>query len=162
MTMNAWGRGTAMALRATAITAVLLFLLAPSAVGSRSADGHAASALSVSDSAKLRLVSADGNTLYERGKASGTLPGTVEVALTLGAHTASSSFTIRTQGGTITGRGSGKLKLGKGGYDSFGGAVSVQRGTGRFRHAAGKGGLYGSIYRVNDAMSVQVTGTLRY
>jgi len=38
----------------------------------------------------------------------------------------------------------------------------VVRGTGRFRGAHGKGGLYGAIYRVTDAMTVQVIGELLY
>ncbi len=123
---------------------------------------HAARVQSVMDSAHLQLVSADGNTLVEKGRASGALPGTVEVSLTLGDRTATSSFTIRSTGGTISGRGAGTLTPGKGGYDSFGGSVAVVRGTGRFRGASGKGGLYGSIYRPTDAMSVRVTGKLHY
>jgi len=123
---------------------------------------HAARTQPVTDHARLSLVAANGNTLVERGRASGTLPGTVEVSLTLGNRTASSSFTIHTKGGTISGRGKGKLKPGKGGYDSFGGSVVVVRGTGRFRGAHGKGGLYGAIYRVTDAMTVQVIGELLY
>jgi hypothetical protein len=128
-------------------------------VGARA---RAARTLRVTDAARLSLSRANGNTLYERGRASGTLPGTVEVAMTLRGHSASSTFTIRAAGGTISGHGSGTLKTGKGGFDSFGGSLVVTRGTGRFRGAAGRGGLYGSIYRVTDAMSVQVTGTLRY
>jgi hypothetical protein len=118
--------------------------------------------LKVTDAAHLTLTRADGNTLYERGRATGTLAGTVEVSMTLRGHAATSTFTIRTSAGTIGGRGSGTLKTGKGGYDSFGGSVTVTRATGRFHGATGTGGLYGSIYRVTDAMSVQVTGTLRY
>jgi hypothetical protein len=123
---------------------------------------HAARTLTVTDAARLRLARANGNTLYERGRATGTLPGTVEVSLTLRGRAANSSFAIRTSRGTISGHGQGTLKTGKGGYASFGGWLVVTRGTGRFRGASGKGGLYGSIYRVTDAMSVQVTGTLRY
>lgn len=126
------------------------------------ARAHSARVLSVTDNAHLSLVSADGNTLIEKGKATGTLPGTVEVSLTLGNRTATSSFTIRTKGGTISGHGKGTLKPGKGGYDSFGGSVSVAHGTGRFRGAHGEGTLYGSLYRVTEAMSVQVTGKLHY
>lgn len=147
-------------------TPALMLLVAAGALWTLSigsaADGVAARALTVSDSAHLSLASANGNTLVERGKASGTLPGTVEVTLTLRDRTATSSFTIHTRGGTIGGHGSGRLKTGKGGYDSFGGSVVVTRGTGRFRGAHGTGGLYGSIYRVTDAMSVQVTGKLHY
>lgn len=123
---------------------------------------HASRARSVRDSAHLHLVSADGNTLVERGSAVGDLPGPVEVRLTLGERTASSRFTIRTSGGAIGGHGQGTLKPGKGGYESFGGSVTVVGGTGRFRGAHGKGSLYGSIYRVNDSLSLQVVGRLYY
>jgi hypothetical protein len=75
---------------------------------------------------------------------------------------ATSTFTIHTAGGTIGGRGSGKLHPGEGGYDSFGGTCAVTHGTGRFRGASGVCGLYGSIYRVEDSLRVQVTGKLRY
>jgi hypothetical protein len=157
---------TAVGLATLAATAALaLLVLATSAalaLLAASAAPSAAATLRVTDSARMSLVSADGNTLFERGRATGTLPGTVEVSLTLTGHAATSRFTIRTRGGTISGRGSGTLKPGKGGWDSFGGSVSVVRGTGRFRGASGRGGLYGAIYRITDAMSVQVAGTLRY
>jgi hypothetical protein len=144
-------------------TTLLIAVVSLSVVSTGSAArAHATRAQSVTDTAHLQLVSADGNTLVEMGRASGTLPGTVEVSLTLGDRTATSSFTIRSSGGTISGHGAGTLTPGKHGYDSFGGSVAVVRGTGRFRGASGKGGLYGSIYRVTDAMSVQVTGKLRY
>lgn len=125
--------------------------------------GHAAThTLRVHDSAKLKLLSADGNTLVEQGRAKGNLPGTVRVTLTLRAHTATSTFTLRVAGGSIAGSGKGSLKAGKRGYDSFGGKLTVRHGSGRYRGAHGSGGLYGSVYRVTDAMSVKVSGTLRY
>ena len=139
---------------AAGFAAAALVLVAPAAAY--------AAVQAVSDSAHLTLVSANGNTLVERGKASGALPGTVEVSMTLRGHNATSSFTIETKGGTISGRAQGTLKPGKGGYDSFGGKLLVTRGTGRFRGAHGEGGLYGSIYRVSETMSVQVTGRLHY
>jgi hypothetical protein len=132
------------------------------AANAPAANAHAARVQSVTDNASLHLVTADGNTLYEQGRASGNLPGTVEVALTVGDRTATSTFTIHTTGGTIGGHGSGKLHPGKGGYDSFGGTCAVTRGTGRFRGASGVCGLYGSIYRVEDSLRLQVTGKLRY
>jgi hypothetical protein len=132
------------------------------AASAPAAGAHAARVQSITDNASLHLISADGNTLFEQGRASGNLPGTVEVALTLGDHTATSTFTIHTTGGTIGGRGNGKLHPGRAGYDSFGGTCAVTHGTGRFRGASGGCGLYGSIYRVDDSLRVQVTGKLRY
>jgi hypothetical protein len=129
---------------------------------SRAVGAHGAAVQSVTDKASLHLTTADGNTLYEQGRAAGNLPGTVEVAMTLGDRTATSTFTIHTTGGTIAGRGSGKLSPGRAGYDSFGGTCAVTHGSGRFRGVSGQCGLYGSIYRVDDSMRIQVTGKLRY
>jgi len=61
------------------------------AAGLPAAGAHAASLHSVTDHAGLHLTSADGNTLYEQGRAEGNLPGTVEVAMTLGDRTATST-----------------------------------------------------------------------
>lgn len=156
------------------LTLVLTAIAAPPAgasarrhhAGHAARHGHhgraAARTLRVKDSAKLHLLSADGNTLVEQGRATGNLPGTVKVTLTLRSHTATSTFTLDVKGGSISGSGAGGLKAGRQGHDSFGGKLTVRRGSGRYRGAHGVGGLYGSVYRVNDAMSVQVTGTLHY
>lgn len=118
--------------------------------------------LKVSDSAQLHLIAGGGNnTLKETGKAKGTLPGTVTVSLAIHTYTANSAFTIYTRWGSISGKGIARLKTGKGAYASFGGAVSVTKCTGRYSHASGKGGLYGTINRRDDAMTVAVIGTLR-
>ena len=52
----------------------------------------------------LRYVSASGSLLFEEGKASGTLPGSMRVHFDVGA-TFSGSFTIYTTAGSITGHG---------------------------------------------------------
>jgi hypothetical protein len=118
--------------------------------------------LKVSDSAHLHLTAGGGgNALNEVGKATGTLGGTVKVSLTIHQYTATSRFTIQTSRGSISGTGTGTLKTGKGGYASFGGAITVTGGTGAYEHASGKGGLYGTINRRDDAMTVSVSGNLR-
>ncbi|MHB1539114.1 MAG: hypothetical protein ACYCUM_12915 [Solirubrobacteraceae bacterium] len=116
--------------------------------------------LHVTDSAHLHPIGG-GAALNETGKATGTLPGTVRVTLTIHQYTANSHFTIEAKGGSISGSGTGKLKTGKGGYASFGGALTVTGGTGTYRKARGKGGLYGTINRRTDAMTVTVRGQLQ-
>jgi hypothetical protein len=154
------GRNGKRARVASAITLTFAVLSAPTLQTAGWA--HATRVQTVTDYAHLRLVSANGNTLVESGKATGTLPGTVQVSLTLRNRKATSSFSIHTPAGTIAGHGEGILKAGRHGWDSFGGWVVVSGGTDRFRGAHGKGGLYGAIYRVTDAMTVQVTGKLYY
>jgi type II secretory pathway pseudopilin PulG len=121
-----------------------------------------ASTQAVKDSAHLHLISGGGTALTEQGKASGSIPGTVRLWLKLQAYTATASFTIYTKSGNISGHASGKLKFGKSGYDSFAGAASITHGTGRYAHASGTGTFYGSVYRGNYKMSVQVYGQLHY
>lgn len=118
--------------------------------------------LSVKDSARLRLVGSHQNTLIETGTVTGTIPGTVRVSFTLHGFHAASRFTIRAKGGTLSGVGEGTVKSGKTGYDTFGGSLRLTGGTGAYRGASGSGGLYGSLYKLDESLRVQVYGTLHH
>jgi hypothetical protein len=121
---------------------------------------HDARTLNVTDTAHLRYVRSSGSALLEEGAATGGLPGTVKVSFDVGA-TVSASFTIYARGGSLVGQGSGKLH-GTGVYASFGGSMTVDHGTGRYAHAHGRGGFYGTINRDTYAVVVQTTGALSY
>ena len=121
---------------------------------------HAARTLKATDTAHLHYVSASGSSLREEGKATGTLPGSMRASVNVGA-TISGSFTIYTRGGSIKGHGEAKPK-GSGVYESFAGSVTVKGGTGRYVHARGHTGLYGTFDRNNYALVIQTTGTLSY
>jgi hypothetical protein len=70
-------------------------------------------------------------------------------------------FTITVRGvGSLSGQGSGKPK-GNPAEPSFSGTMTVTRGTGRYRHARGKDGFYGTS-RGTYAAVMQTTGTLSY
>ncbi len=71
------------------------------------------------------------------------------------------NFTIYTRGGTIKGHGTATPR-GSGVYESFAGSLVVTGGTGRFAHAHGRTGLYGTFNRNNYGLVVQTTGTLSY
>ena len=148
------GRAAARAASGTIIALLASACLAPGA--------PATSSQTVKDAAHLHLIGGGGTALTEQGKASGTIPGTVRIALTLRAYTATASFTIYSNAGSISGHATGKLKFGKGGYDSFAGAATIAHGTGRYARSSGTGTFYGSVYRGNYTMSVQVVGQLRY
>jgi hypothetical protein len=136
----------------------------PTALASRAAStrAHATSAraASVNDTGHLHLMSASGAILNEAGPVSGTLPGRVRVRLVVRANV-TASFTIEARGGSIVGHGSAVLHSSRE-YSSFGGTLSVDRGTGRYAHAGGSGKLYGVIDRSNDALTVQTVGALHY
>lgn len=116
--------------------------------------------LRVSDAAHLHRVPSQGTEILEKGTASGTLPGTVTAYLNVGA-TVIAHFTIHTSSGSISGVGSGKLK-GRPAEPSFGGTMTVQHGTGRYAHAHGTGGFYGTINRSSYRAVVETKGTLSY
>lgn len=106
------------------------------------------------------MVRAVGAVLYEQGSASGTLPGPTNVRMVIGSSV-TASFTISTPNGSISGLGVAKLKS-SGRYASFGGSLSVAKGSGRYTGAHGKGSLYGVIDRRTHAVTVTTVGTLYY
>lgn len=70
---------------------------------------------------------------------------------------------IEAADGSIIGTGTGRPK-GRAEEPSFGGTMTVSNGTGRYKHAHGHGGFYGTI-NLNPrsySMAVQTTGTLSY
>ncbi len=75
--------------------------------------------------------------------------------------TISGNFTIYTKGGSIKGHGVA-TPHGAGIYESFAGTVTVTGGSGRFVHAHGHTGLYGTFDRNTYALTIQTTGTLSY
>jgi hypothetical protein len=167
VTMRAWRaakRVRRLALAALAVTSVLAAGgPAPHARAAADRGGppaHASRSLRARDEAHLRYVSASGSTLYETGRASGTLPGAMHVRMNVGP-TFSGSFTIYAAGGAIAGRGSA-VPHGVGVYESFAGSLRVTGGSGRFRRARGTAKLYGTFNRNTYALLIQTAGVLRY
>jgi hypothetical protein len=117
--------------------------------------------LNASDEAHLHVVNASGSLLIEEGPASGGLPGKVKVRFNV-SSTVSGTFTLYPRsGGSITGHAKATLHS-TGTYASFAGSLTITGGTGRYTHAHGTGGLYGTVNRHNDAIVVQTTGKLHY
>jgi hypothetical protein len=120
-----------------------------------------ARALNVEDTGHLHLLNASGSVLSEEGPVSGTLPGNAKVRLVVGTRVLASFTIYPRSGGSIIGSGNATLHSSSR-YSSFGGSLSVARGTGRYAHAHGSGKLYGVIDRRTDEVTVQTTGTLDY
>jgi hypothetical protein len=154
-------RRVALASAALCSSAALALLGGTAATSARSgAAARAAGSVKVDDHAALHLVKAAGSTLYEQGRSTGTLPGPTSVRMVIGSSI-TASFTISTHGGSISGSGAAKLKS-SGRYASFGGSLSVAKGSGRYARAHGKGALYGVIDRRTHALTVTTVGTLYY
>ncbi len=162
----------------TAITCTLAMLAATAAIpaipaptgalpigavrSSESGGAHTARMLDIADTAHLHFVrETAASTLIDEGKATGGLPGTVKVVFEVGASVRA-SFTIAGPHGALIGSGFAKPHSSGGEYSSFAGTLTIIHGTGRYVHAHGRGGFYGTIDRANDAATVQTTGTLAY
>jgi hypothetical protein len=146
------------ALTLLALAALSLATHTP-ALGAQTA--RPARTLNVADEAHLHLTGTQGEVLLEEGPAKGALPGTVKVRFAVGA-TVTGSFTIYPRGGgSISGNGSARLHS-TGAYASFGGSMYVSHGTGRYAHAHGRGGFYGTVARRTNALVIQTTGRLSY
>ena len=120
----------------------------------------AAHTLRGTETGRLHLISASGSLLSEEGPASGPLTGHMRAHLNLSA-VFTGSFAIYTPSGSIAGRGSA-MPHGSGRYESFAGTLTVTGGTGRYAHAHGHAGLYGTFDRRTDALLVQTSGQLSY
>lgn len=144
------------------VTATGPRLSARSRVTARAAGLSARSSrvLKATDTAHLHYISASGSLLYEVGKATGTLPGSMQVHL-LVAATFSGSFTFHVRGGSINGHGRA-IPKGSGVYESFVGSLIVTGGSGRFSHAHGTAHLYGTFNRDTYALVMQTVGILHY
>jgi hypothetical protein len=133
--------------------------------GAATADGasaHAAHAISVRDEAKLRKVSQSGNSLSEEGPATGTLAGTATASISTSGTFVKVKAVLHVSGGTITVTGEGHLTTGGGTEVSFSAPGRVTGGTGKYKHAAGSGTVYGAENRVTHNARIQVVGHLSY
>jgi hypothetical protein len=149
------------------LLAALIFgaLAGPASSAARHPASHrwparAARTLNATDTTHLHYIHAAGSLLYEEGTATGTLPGTMRAHVYIGPTT-TGTFTIYVRGGTINGHGTATMH-GSGVYESFNGTLTATGGTGRYTHAHGHAGLYGTFDRKNYALLVQTTGRLAY
>jgi hypothetical protein len=112
------------------------------------------------DTAHMRLVHQNEMTLFEEGRAKGALPGQMRATLIVGSIFRG-SCTIYTSRGSITGHGAARPH-GTGRYQSFSGSLDITGGSGVYRHAHGRTGLYGTFDRRTFALVVQTTGRISY
>lgn len=117
--------------------------------------------LSVHDQAALRLTSQRGlQTLSESGRATGTIPATISLKMTISYTHAKITFTAQAHGGTLQGRGE-TTYFAAGSTAHFTGSLTIMHGTGTYAHASGHGlRIQGVEQRSSYALSFSVTGSL--
>jgi hypothetical protein len=121
---------------------------------------HAARTLDGTDTAHLHLLHQRETVVFEEGAASGALPGHMRAQLEVGS-VFTGTCTIYTGGGTITGHGRA-TPHGSGRYQSFSGTLTITGGSGRYAHAHGQTGLYGTFDRRTFALVIQTSGRIAY
>lgn len=155
-----WGRASKAILLAVAVLVVGSFA---ATAGAEGPGAHAARrTLNLSGTAYLHLVRKSGNVLYERGVATGTLPGTVTARLVTSIARVTGTVTFYPRGG-------GSLTLSAVGYPQsasvvtrFSGSCAVRSGTGRFRRALGSGSFNGTANRRTWAVTVHARARVTY
>jgi len=121
----------------------------------------AAREVSLQETGYLHAIGEPGDTIDERGHASGTYSCSITVHLTIiSANRVTAVFTVRPKGGSVTGRGLARfVQKGADGY--FGGTIAITGGTGGFAHASGTNiGISGVIDRETFALTVHVHGKI--
>jgi len=137
---------------ALAAATVLAFALSGAVATARTLNG--------TDTAHLHLVHQQETTVFEEGAASGALPGHMRARLDVGS-VFTGTCTIYTSGGTIVGHGLA-TPHGTGRYQSFHGTLEITGGSGRYAHAHGRTGLYGTFDRRTFSLVIQTTGSISY
>ena len=131
-------------------------------LGIAGAGPAAARTIDVTQSAELRLVRKSGSVLYERGTASGTLPGSVSARFVVNVLKVTGDVTFYPRaGGSITFRAEGFPKS-SGARSRVAGTMAIVGGTGRYANARGGATFNGVVNRRSWAVSVSATGRMRY
>jgi len=133
---------------------------AQGAPGRGAPSARVARTLNGTDTAHLHLVRQQETVVFEEGAASGALPGHMRAQLDVGS-VFTGTCTIYTSGGTIVGHGRA-TPHGSGRYQSFSGTLTITGGSGRYAHARGQTGLYGTFDRRTFALVIQTTGSISY
>jgi hypothetical protein len=122
---------------------------------------RAAERMSLVETAHLKLAYENGSTLTERGQATGTYDAPMTATLTIRPKSVTSVVTIYPRGGTIKGTAHANYVV-QGSYGFFGGTLTLDRGTGAYRHVSevnGKPlGFSGKIQRFRFTMEVKAHG----
>ncbi len=156
-----YARSGGWVLTAVAVLAALLANGFVSAAPSRADSAHTAGTLSLNETGHLHLTSHHGFTLNEQGTTSGTVSGTIYIHLNItSTNRVTAEVNIYPSGSSITGSATASYHP-SGGVAHFNGTMSIVRGTGRYRGAHGSGlSFSGTVQRVNDAVTVHVSGRM--
>ena len=156
-------RRRGMAVLVAALVTLMVVVLAGSASSAApSAKAAKRKTLNLSGTVSLHMTRKNGNVIYEKGTATGTLPGTVKARFVTGVAKVTGTVTYYPYSG-------GSLTLTAVGYPQsaktvtrFTGNVAVRKGSGRFRNALGSGTFNGTANRKTWAVTVYARARITY
>lgn len=146
------------------LSVTLLALIAANAGSSSARPAQVAAAAASKQSffyenASLHLTSENGDSIAERGYASGTYNAPVTCTFHISpGHDIKAAYTIYPHGGSVSGQAIAQYVIrGKTGY--FGGYMTIKKATGRFRGTSGsKIGFSGMIDKLSFRVTIKVHG----
>lgn len=141
--------------RRIATLALLCLLIAPTPAGAHGLTR-------IDERGALRLRGRGGSaTIRERGKGWGSFHCDVYITLTLRGTLVRASYRAYPKGGEIAGTARARIHSASHAYASFSGTIWLHGGRGRYAHAGGHAGFYGTIDRHTYAMKVHIVGRVR-
>lgn len=155
---RAGGRAALVALTILSLSAWMTATVGAAEPGAHAAKRHS---LHVDDRASLHLTRKSGNTLYESGTATGTLPGSISAVFHTSVTKVTGTVTFHSSHGSITMSAVGYPQS-TGTVAKFSGNVAVRSGTGRYKNALGSGTFNGSVNRRSWAVSVHAVANVTY
>lgn len=121
-----------------------------------------ASSVSLKESGSLKRVGkAKGLNLSEKGSASGTIRGAIDISVHMTSiNKATIGIYMSTKGGALSGSGTA-VEHNAGKYAYFTGSLSITKGSGSWKGAHGSNLKFsGKLNRANDATTVSLSGKL--
>lgn len=121
----------------------------------------AARQVNATEHVTLTLVNKTGTKFQHKGKATGTVAGSVTSQITLTSLSIAGTVTVRAKGGTLKLKIRGAARSG-GLRAKFDGTASMVGGTGRYAKARGGGTFSGVVNRRSWAATLDARGKMTY
>jgi hypothetical protein len=113
----------------------------------------------VTEHVALTLVKKSGTDFQHKGRATGTVAGSVTSRIALTSLSITGTVTVRAKGGTLRLKVRGTARSG-GLRSTFDGTATMTGGTGRYDNARGKGTFTGVVNRRTWAATLDARGSL--
>jgi hypothetical protein len=143
------------------VIGVSLLIATAATAGGLWVGGASARTVKATEHVRLTLVTKSGSKFQHKGRATGTVGGSVRSRITLDSLSIAGTVTIVTPGGTLNVRIRGTARSG-GLLARFEGTATMAGGTKRYAKARGNGRFTGVVNRSTWAATIDASGSLSY